>query len=245
MASLNKEQTTIINGQSEESKKIAEMRAVVEAQDPSSKEADDKTLRRFLRARDQDIEKASTMFLNYQKWRKNMIPNGFISNEEVKKELAQDKVFMQGVDKTGRPIAIVFGGKHYYSKREMNEFKRFVTYSLEKICASLPENHEKFMAISDLKGWGYSNCDIRAYLAALDILQNSYPERLGKVFMIHVPYLFMKAWKIVYPFIDKNTREKIVFVDDKDLQTTLLVDIDESQLPDIYGGKLPLVSIGN
>jgi hypothetical protein len=36
-----------------------------------------------------------------------------------------------------------------------------------------------------------------------------------------------------------------VFVEDKKLQETLLEDIDESQLPEIYGGKLPLVPIEN
>lgn len=79
----------------------------------------------------------------------------------------------------------------------------------------------------------------------------------------------MKAWKIIYPFIDKNTRKKVriinigipfviwslrslmisffiqfVFVEDKDLTSTLLEEIDESQLPEIYGGKLPLVPVG-
>jgi hypothetical protein len=27
--------------------------------------------------------------------------------------------------------------------------------------------------------------------------------------MVHVPYIFMKAWKMVYPFIDANTRAKV------------------------------------
>lgn len=39
--------------------------------------------------------------------------------------------------------------------------------------------------------------------------QNCYPERLGKVFLIHVPSIFMKVWKIIYPFIDKNTKQKV------------------------------------
>lgn len=39
--------------------------------------------------------------------------------------------------------------------------------------------------------------------------QEYFPERLGKVFLIHVPYIFWTAWKIIYPFIDKNTREKV------------------------------------
>lgn len=36
---------------------------------------------------------------------------------------------------------------------------------------------------------------------------------------------------------------QIVFVENKKLTLTLLDEIAESQLPDIYGGKLPLVPI--
>lgn len=36
---------------------------------------------------------------------------------------------------------------------------------------------------------------------------------------------------------------QFVFVEDKDLKSTLLEEIDESQLPEIYGGKLPLVPV--
>lgn len=100
-------------------------------------------------------------------------------------------------------------------------------------------------------------------------MQNYYPERLGKVFLIHVPYIFMKVWKIIYPFIDQKTKKKVcsqhhpnlslslfsfldhfcnapmqfIFVEDKNLKATLLEDIDEGQLPEIYGGKLRLVPI--
>ncbi|KAM7269816.1 hypothetical protein ACFE04_025313 [Oxalis oulophora] len=109
----------------------------------------------------------------------------------------------------------------------------------------MPRGQEKFVAIGDLEGWGYSSSDIRAYLAALSIMQDCYPERLGKLYIVNVPYIFMTAWKMVYPFIDNNTRKKIVFVENKKMKTTLLADIDESQLPDIYGGKLPLVPIEN
>ncbi|RZS22035.1 hypothetical protein BHM03_00054749 [Ensete ventricosum] len=102
-------------------------------------------------------------------------------------------------------------------------------------------------------------------------VQNRYPERLGKAYLIQVPYIFMKVWKIIYQFLDKNTKEKVIaltfllefywnsllcpkiavsvitcvfiFIENKDLKATLLEDIDESQLPEIYGGKLPLVPV--
>ncbi|CAK9177512.1 unnamed protein product [Ilex paraguariensis] len=200
-------------------------------------------MRRFLRARDLDIEKASSMFLKHLKWKRTFIPNGLILASEIPNDLAQNKMFMQGMDKKGRPITVAFGGRHFHNKGGLDEFKRFVVFALEKLCARMPTGQEKFVVIGDLEGWGYSNSDIRAYLGALTILQDYYPERLGKLLIVHVPYIFMTVWKIVYPFIDNNTKKKIVFVENKRLKSTLLQDIDESQLPEIYGGKMALVPI--
>lgn len=236
-----KEEIQSENKQEIENSKIGTMRTVVEAQNPSAKDADDLMIRRFLRARDLDVEKASAMFLKYLTWRKEFVPNGSISPSEIPNDLAHNKLFMQGHDKIGRPIVVVFAARH--KPTTVEEFKRYVTFTLDKICARMPKEHEKFVAIGDLEGWGYSNSDIRGYLAALSVLQDYYPERLGKLFIIHVPYIFMTAWKMVYPFIDKNTKKKIIFVEDKKLLPTLLEDIDENQLPVTYGGKLTLVPI--
>nr|XP_043616732.1 CRAL-TRIO domain-containing protein YKL091C-like [Erigeron canadensis] len=228
----------------QEHKKVVQMRALLEKNDPTSKDYDDVTLRRFLRARDLDIDKACTMFLKYMKWRKTFTPNGPIFASEVQNEIAQNKMFMQGTDKSGRPIAIVFGGRHFCNKKGgLEEFKRFVVFGLDKLCYRMTPGQEKFVVIGDLQGWGYSCCDIRGYLAALSILQDYYPERLGKMFIVHVPYVFMTAWKMVYPFIDEKTKKKIVFVENKQLKSTLMKDIDENQIPETYGGTLKLVPI--
>ncbi|KAK2974169.1 hypothetical protein RJ640_021460 [Escallonia rubra] len=228
----------------EELNKVRLMRALVEKNDPSSKEVDDFMVRRFLRARDLDVEKASVMFLKYLKWKRTFVPNGSISASDIPNDLAQNKMFLQGLDKKGRPITVVFGGRHFHHKKGgLEEFKRFVVFALDRLCARMPAGQEKFVVIGDLEGWGYSCSDIRGYLGALSILQDYYPERLGKLLIVHVPYIFMTVWKIVYPFIDNNTKKKIMFVENKRLKSTLLEDIDENQLPEIYGGKLPLIPI--
>lgn len=183
------------------------------------------------------------MLLRYLKWRREFVPNSSISLLETPNEVAQNKMFLQGSDKNGRPITVILGARHFQSKGGLEEFKRFVVYGFDKICSRMPPGQEKFVVIGDLEGWGYANSDIHGYLGGLTILQEYYPERLAKVFLVHVPYIFMAAWKIVHPFIDKNTRKKIVFVDNRKLKSTLLEEIDESQIPDIYGGVLPLIPI--
>uniref|UniRef100_J3L7E6 CRAL-TRIO domain-containing protein n=2 Tax=Oryza brachyantha TaxID=4533 RepID=J3L7E6_ORYBR len=225
--------------------KVAELRAMAESQEPHAKEVDNLTLRRFLRARDHNVEKASAMLVKAIRWRKEAVPGGSVPEEKVRRDLDDDKVYMGGADRTGRPILLAFPAKHFSAKRDMPQFKSYVVYLFDKICSRIPRGQEKFVCIVDLKGWGYSNCDIRAYIAAIEIMQNYYPERLGKALMIHVPYMFMKAWKLIYPFIDNVTRDKFVFVDDKSLQEVLHQEIDESQIPDTLGGKLEPVSLRN
>ncbi|CAM0871107.1 unnamed protein product [Alopecurus aequalis] len=219
-------------------KKVAELRAVVEAQDPAAKVEDDFQFRRFLRARDHSISKATTMLLQYLSWKRSAKPNGFISRDEVRGEIAKGRDHLLGYDRLGRPMVYLYGARHVPVRADFDDLKRYITYVLDKICTRLPVGQEKFVGVIDLKGWGYSNCDIRGYLAGLNILQNYYPERLGQVFLIHVPYVFMAAYKMVYPFIDERTRKKIVFVADRDLDATLHNVIDVSQLLEVYGGKL-------
>ncbi|KAL5726126.1 hypothetical protein ACHQM5_009196 [Ranunculus cassubicifolius] len=227
-----------------EKKKLGALRSLVETQhDPTSKNVDDMTLRRFLRARNLNVEKAFRQLLNYLKWRQEFVPKGFISESEISNDLVQRKFFSQGRDKRGRSIGVVLGAKHFPKKGGLDELKRCLVYFLDKLCSKLQRGQDTFTVISDLQGWGYSNCDMRASLVALSILQDYYPERLGKLFVVNVPQIFMAVWKLVYPFIDSNTRTKISFVEKSKVRSTLLQKIDESQLPENYGGKLTLVAI--
>ncbi|KAK8938564.1 hypothetical protein KSP39_PZI011333 [Platanthera zijinensis] len=230
-------------GSDEAEKKVAQMREIVERRDSDAKDVEDSTLRRFLKARDLDVKKAADFLLKHLAWRREAVPTGFIPESEVQNELAKKKLFCQGFDKKGRPIGVAFGCKHNAWGRDLNEFKRFVVYIIEKLCSRIQRGQEKFTVIVDLEGLGFSNCDIKGFIAALDILQNNYPERLGKLLIVHTPYLFMKLWKIIYPFIDNTTKSKIVFIENKNMMEKLLEDIDESQLPENYGGRLKLVPI--
>lgn len=82
-------------------------------------------MRRFLRARDDDVERASSMLTKYLNWRRTFVPKGSISKSEVANEIAQNKMFAQGIDKLGRPISVVFGSRHFHNKLGgLDEFRR-------------------------------------------------------------------------------------------------------------------------
>lgn len=95
----------------------------------NGQEVDDLMIRRFLRARNLDVEKASAMFLKYLKWKRSIMPNGYISPSEIAEDIAQEKVFVQGLDKKGRPIVVAFAAKHFQSKNGADGFKRIILTS--------------------------------------------------------------------------------------------------------------------
>uniref|UniRef100_A0A0D6R3Y5 CRAL-TRIO domain-containing protein n=1 Tax=Araucaria cunninghamii TaxID=56994 RepID=A0A0D6R3Y5_ARACU len=227
----------------EDRNKIISMREIIQKADSNSEVVDDPTLRRFLYARESDVQNACNLYLKYRKWRQTFVPFGYVSERMISNELKKNLVSMQGFDKKGRPIAVIHLARHKPCHKTIEDLKRLFVYVFDKMSSSASRGQGKFCIIADLDGWTYKNVDIHGCLAVLEILQDYYPERLGKVFVIHMPYIFWAAWNIVYPFIDRRTREKVLLIDNKHIQKTLLKDIDESQLPEIYGGKLPLVPV--
>ena len=58
----------------------------------------------------------------------------------------------------------------------------------------------------------------RVSMSTLSIVQNHYPERLGKAVNYKPPLLFEIFWKAIRPFVDPVTRDKLVFLNSKDDQ---------------------------
>jgi hypothetical protein len=67
----------------QDAKLLQQMRHLIAKLDPPSKDIDDATLKRFLRARSNKVEKAAKMFAEHQKWRHTFVPLGYIPEEEV------------------------------------------------------------------------------------------------------------------------------------------------------------------
>lgn len=68
------------------------------------------------------------------------------------------------------------------------------------------------------------------------IMQDNYPENLGKMYIVNAPMLFTGVWAIVKNFIDERTRAKVNILG-SGYASTLLEDIDASELVDFLGGE--------
>ncbi|KAL1550522.1 phosphatidylinositol transfer protein 3-like isoform X1 [Salvia divinorum] len=238
--------TPLLSDYQDEDGKVEAMRALVEAQDPSAKEVSDETIGRFLRDRNLDVKKGSLMLLKYLKWRRDFVPNGCFSRYDViYRRVPSDVLYLQGYDKIGHPILVALLGNHR-PVPNMDDLQRYIVYAIDKTCSRIPSGQEKFALILDMKGYGSLDCtdDFRVVMR---LLQDYYPERLGKVFFVHLPWFMLAFFNTIFLCLGKTTKTKIEFLGSKRIKArmikSLIKDIDESQLPVRYGGKLHLVSI--
>jgi len=232
----------------EENQEIAltQMRKSIEKLGFSSEKYGDPTLMRFLIARSMDSEKAAKMFVQWKKWRSDLVPLGFIPDSEVPDELEARKIYLQGLSKQGCPIMVVKASKHFPSK-DQPQFKKFVAHLLDKTIASSFKGreigNEKLIGVLDLQQLAYRNVDARGLITGFQFLQAYYPERLAKCFILNMPKFFVSVWRLVSRFLEKATLEKIVIVTNEDERKDFIKEIGEEALPEEYGGRAKLIAL--
>ncbi|PKI61401.1 hypothetical protein CRG98_018209 [Punica granatum] len=226
---------------------LTQMRKSVQNLGSSTQKVGDTTLLRFLIARSMDPEKAAKLFVQWQKWRANMVPNGFISEAEIADELGAKKIYLQGLSRNrGRPVMLIKARNHFPSKDQL-QFKKFVVYLLDKTIASSFKGREigdeKLIAVLDLQSISYKNVDARGLITGFQFLQAYYPERLAKLYILSMPWFFVGVWRMVSRFLEKATLEKVVIVSNEDEKRDFMEEIGEEVLPEEYGGRAKLIPI--
>eukprot|EP00877_Chromochloris_zofingiensis_P001376 jgi/Chrzof1/11239/Cz05g29020.t1 len=202
------------------------------------------TLRRWLAARKWVLEDALRDLTAHAQWRAQFVPNGRILESEIASQLTQNKCFCQGVDRQGRAIIFLSAGNHVADDAAL--LRRFLAYCLDlgiKMCDTTKNPERKMTGIFDLEDFSLKNADVSALRAVFDMLQNHYPERLGVLYLYCAPVLFWSLWKIVQPFVDPVTRQKVVFVYKKEAEQEFAQVFDPEVIPKCIGGSAALVPV--
>ena len=56
------------------------------------------------------------------------------------------------------------------------------------------------------------NLDAKALQAVFEVLQSHFPESLSELWFLNTPWLFSGLWRVVSPFIQPATKDKITFL---------------------------------
>lgn len=202
----------------------------------------DELLWRWIKAKGGVVE-AEQALVTHAQWR---IELGRISKADIQNELAAEKVFLQGCDLRGRPVLVVLGARHIIRQRDLDETKRLITYALEAaICGADTSKNPlgQILCLFDLSGIGLGNLDAKALQAVFEVLQQHFPESLSELWFLNTPMLFYGLWKVVSPFIQPATKDKITFLSGRTRGAVLAENVSPQVLPACYGGEADLVRI--
>ncbi|WOL12815.1 phosphatidylinositol/phosphatidylcholine transfer protein SFH9-like [Canna indica] len=212
------------------------------------------TMRRFLRARGLNIEKAIRMWSDMLQWRIDFGADTIVQDfefNELDEVLHYYPHGFHGVDKDGRPVYIERLGKVDPNKLlSVTTVERYVKYHVQGIEKVLNEKYpacsiasnsliDTTTTILDVQGVNWMSVGKLARDVVLRIQKidsDNYPETLFKLFVVNAGSGFRLLWNTIKGMIDPRTTAKIVVLGEK-YQNTLIEFIDMSQLPDFLGGS--------
>ena len=119
----------------------------------------------------------------------------------------------------------------------VTEYEKLADPRLPACCRKAGRLLETCCTIMDLKGVGVSRVSsVYGYVkSASGIMQNYYPERLGKLYLINAPWGFSGAFNFVKSFLDPVTVQKIHILGTNFLPE-LLAQVSKENLPKEFGG---------
>lgn len=222
--------------------KVSELRAELgPLSGRSLKYCTDGCLRRYLVARNWNVEKAKKMLEESLKWRSTYKPEE-IRWHEVAHEGETGKVSRANFhDRFGRTVLIMRPGKQNTTSAEGNI--RHLVYLIENSILNLAEGQESMSWLIDFTGWTLrTQVPVRTALDIINVLQSHYPERLAVAFLYNPPRIFEAFWKAIKYFLDPKTSEKVKFVYPKKKDSVELMQtfFDMDNLPSEFGGKATL-----
>lgn len=186
-------------------------------------------LLRYLRATKWNLAQAISRVQGTIVWRREYGLEKF-TPEYISPENETGKQVMFGYDINGRPCLYLNPALQNTARTERNI--QHLVFMLEG-CITLMAPHVETMAILCNMGQSASkHPSVGQGRAFLSILQSHYPERLGRALVMNVPWVVWGFFKLINPFIDPYTKEKMRFDED---MTKL---VPKAQLLKEYGGDV-------
>ncbi|KAL8786010.1 MAG: hypothetical protein Q9195_008391 [Heterodermia aff. obscurata] len=186
-------------------------------------------LLRYLRATKWNLASASSRLQNTLIWRREYALEGF-TPEYISPENETGKQVQLGYDIHGRPCLYLNPARQNTTRSEKQI--QHLVFMLERTIELMPPGVENLALLCDMKQGAGKQPSVGQGRQVLSILQTHYPERLGRALVHNVPWVVWGFFKLINPFIDPATKEKMKF--DEDLRRL----VPPGQLLRGYGGDV-------
>ncbi|KAI0822555.1 CRAL/TRIO domain-containing protein [Trametes gibbosa] len=166
-------------------------------------------LLRFLRAVKWASAQAAVKRLeDTLKWRREYGVYDLITASHVEPEAVTGKMIIWGYDSDDRPALYLRPSKQ--NTEETIRQVHYVVWALERVTELMGPGVETLALMVNFADRA-KNPSLGQARTVLNILQTHYPERLGRAFVVNVPFLINAFFKLITPFIDPLTRPKLRF----------------------------------
>lgn len=167
---------------------------------------------RYLRATNWNVSQAETRLKNTLIWRREYGVEKH-TKDYISIENATGKQIVLGWDIEGRSCLYMRPSKQN-TERSDRQIQHLV-FMLERSIELIPAGQENLtLLINFAETKSGQGATLSQGKQTLNILQNHYPERLGRALITNVPFYIWGFFKLITPFIDPLTREKIKFNED-------------------------------
>ncbi|KAL9133894.1 MAG: hypothetical protein Q9175_004926 [Cornicularia normoerica] len=187
-------------------------------------------LLRYLRASKWNEAHAITRLQATLVWRREFKVESHTA-DYISEENETGKQVIFGYDNEGRPC--LYLNPHKQNTKGREKQMQHLVFMLERCIDLTPPGQETLAILVDYKqSRKGENPSVAQGRQVLSILQNHYPERLGNACVRNVPWIVWGFFKLINPFIDPLTREKMKF--DVDMRKV----VPPEQLMQGYGGDV-------
>lgn len=202
-----------------------------------------RVLSQFLRARQFNAVDAMHMLSNAVRWRNVMNIENYLKDNHRNMCLPSacfPMAVVSSPDLSKQPV--IYGLIRLLDKRtaERVAFQNALISFLESSYFGDTYAVDEMVVILDFRDWSIRrNAPYRLVKDGIQTLQDYYPERLGRVFLVNYPTTIRAAYTVISPIIDAGAKEKIVWIPDADPSATLRKYIPTTSIPTFLGGELP------
>ncbi|KAJ5050662.1 uncharacterized protein L3040_002537 [Drepanopeziza brunnea f. sp. 'multigermtubi'] len=171
-------------------------------------------LLRYLRATKWSTAEAAKRLLGTLTWRREY-GVGDLTSDYISPENETGKQIVVGYDNEARPCLYLNPGRQN-TEAGPRQVQHLV-FMLERVISLTGPGQETLALLINFKSSkSRSNTapGVSQGKEVLNILQTHYPERLGRALIINIPWVVTTFFKLITPFIDPLTRQKLKFNDD-------------------------------
>ncbi|ELK31521.1 SEC14-like protein 2, partial [Myotis davidii] len=212
-------------------------------------------------ARSFDLQKSEAMLRKHVEFRKQKDIDNVLNWQPPEVVRLYLTGGMCGYDKEGSPIwydiigpldakgLLLSATKQDLLKTKMRDCERLMQechHQSEKASdgpvagEAMGKRVDSITMIYDCEGLGLKHLwkpAVETYIEFLCMVEDNYPEKLKRLFVIKAPKLFPVAYNLVKPFLSEETRKKIMVLG-ANWKEVLLKYISADQVPVEYGGTM-------